>query len=511
MSPEKDHIRSSLEDEISVTDSAASDPDGSGSGGDVAAGAAASLVMLHTLAEGGESPRVRVNKTTLKANYFKSLHLATFGFYEQPGKLIRMLVLLIGVSAGLQFILVTDLSGLILTFDAVWHFRELFSPRMNPGFHCTGQMADTVYAVVWMSGLLMSTLWIEWPMVAGGLWNGQAYVMDNEHREALSLTTTTPSEVDCSTLEINTRNQVGDEQKMSPEKDHIRSSLEDEISVTDSAASDPDGSGSGGDVAAGAAASLVMLVFRRCPSRKPLTCLKGIGKGVSLYTTTTPVRPSIPQKQVVLQQLHIQWHGPLWHATNGLALHQNPQRGRDPAYKDPRIRHNSRFYSFSDSFHVPELFTDVAVESRLSAELLLSQTMTIFPWSLTPSHLYPANPSISFEKLTIFHRCLVPTPRADAISTTLAAPRKKKRRSQWQHEGRSTSKRTPGLHMLHFLWPNRHHRSCLLETSALTPTWRALSPLADHTTTACPSLPLRKSGRALSTPSPPRSLWPVIL
>ncbi len=31
-------------------------------------------------------------------------------------------------------------------------------------------------------GLLMSTLWIEWPMVAVGLWYGQAYVMDNEHR-----------------------------------------------------------------------------------------------------------------------------------------------------------------------------------------------------------------------------------------------------------------------------------------------------------------------------------------
>ncbi len=29
---------------------------------------------------------------------------------------------------------------------------------------------------------LMSTLWIEWPMVAVGLWNGQTYVMDNEHR-----------------------------------------------------------------------------------------------------------------------------------------------------------------------------------------------------------------------------------------------------------------------------------------------------------------------------------------
>ncbi len=28
----------------------------------------------------------------------------------------------------------------------------------------------------------MSTLWIEWPMVAVGLWYGQAYVMDNEHR-----------------------------------------------------------------------------------------------------------------------------------------------------------------------------------------------------------------------------------------------------------------------------------------------------------------------------------------
>ncbi len=43
-------------------------------------------------------------------------------------------------------------------------------------------MADSMYSVVWVSGLLMSTLWIEWPMVAVGLWYGQAYVMDNEHR-----------------------------------------------------------------------------------------------------------------------------------------------------------------------------------------------------------------------------------------------------------------------------------------------------------------------------------------
>ncbi len=40
-------------------------------------------------------------------------------------------------------------------------------------------MADSVYGVMWVSGLLMSTLWIEWPMEAVGLWYEQAYVMDN--------------------------------------------------------------------------------------------------------------------------------------------------------------------------------------------------------------------------------------------------------------------------------------------------------------------------------------------
>ncbi len=68
------------------------------------------------------------------------------------------------------------------TFDGVWHFEEVFSLRMNPGFHSTGQVVDSAYGIVWVSGLLMSTLWIEWPMVAMGLWYGQAYVMDNEHR-----------------------------------------------------------------------------------------------------------------------------------------------------------------------------------------------------------------------------------------------------------------------------------------------------------------------------------------
>ncbi len=63
-----------------------------------------------------------------------------------------------------------------------WRLALWISSWMNPSFHCTGQMADSVCGVVWVSGLLMSTLWIEWPMVAVGLWYGQAYVMDNEHR-----------------------------------------------------------------------------------------------------------------------------------------------------------------------------------------------------------------------------------------------------------------------------------------------------------------------------------------
>ncbi len=70
----------------------------------------------------------------------------------------------------------------MLTFDGVWHFGEVFSSRVNPGFLCTGQIADSVYGVVWVSGLLMLTLWIKLPMVALGLWHRQAYVMDNENR-----------------------------------------------------------------------------------------------------------------------------------------------------------------------------------------------------------------------------------------------------------------------------------------------------------------------------------------
>ncbi len=41
--------------------------------------------------------------------------------------------------------------------------------------------ADNVYGIVWVSGLLTSTLWIKWPMVAVELWYGYAYVMYNRH------------------------------------------------------------------------------------------------------------------------------------------------------------------------------------------------------------------------------------------------------------------------------------------------------------------------------------------
>ncbi len=57
----------------------------------------------------------------------------------------------------------------MLTFNDVCHFGEVFSSRMHPSFYSTGKMADSMYGVVWVSGLLMSTLWIEWPMGGYGM------------------------------------------------------------------------------------------------------------------------------------------------------------------------------------------------------------------------------------------------------------------------------------------------------------------------------------------------------
>ena len=87
-----------------------------------------------------------------------------------------MPVVLIRVLTRLQFVVLTDFSEQMLTFDGIWHIGEVLSSRMNPSFYCLEQMADSVCGVVWVSSLLMSTLWIKWPMVAVGLWYGQAYV-----------------------------------------------------------------------------------------------------------------------------------------------------------------------------------------------------------------------------------------------------------------------------------------------------------------------------------------------
>ncbi len=49
---------------------------------------------------------------------------------------------------------------------------------MDESWFSLYRVDGSVYGVVWVSGLLMSTLWIEWPIVAVGLWYGQAYVMN---------------------------------------------------------------------------------------------------------------------------------------------------------------------------------------------------------------------------------------------------------------------------------------------------------------------------------------------
>ena len=72
------------------------------------------------------------------------------------GKLICVLVVLTRVLTWLQFCVVTDFSRQMLIFDGHWHTGEVCSSWMNPGFNCTEQ-----YGVVWATGLLMSTLWIE--------------------------------------------------------------------------------------------------------------------------------------------------------------------------------------------------------------------------------------------------------------------------------------------------------------------------------------------------------------
>lgn len=54
---------------------------------------------------------------------------------------------------------------------------QVFSSWRNPGLHFTRQIA-----VAWVSSLLMSALWIKWPVVTVGLWYGQAHVKANENK-----------------------------------------------------------------------------------------------------------------------------------------------------------------------------------------------------------------------------------------------------------------------------------------------------------------------------------------
>ena len=60
-------------------------------------------------------------------------------------------------------------------FAAHWYPEEVCSSTMNPGFNCTGHMADGVYGIVRASGFLISMMSTECPMVAVGLWYVQAF------------------------------------------------------------------------------------------------------------------------------------------------------------------------------------------------------------------------------------------------------------------------------------------------------------------------------------------------
>ncbi len=80
----------------------------------------------------------------------------------------------------------TEINVFVITQSKVPKKRYRWVPvpnfRYRYRFKCERYPTLSVHGVMWVSCLLMSTLWIEWPMVAVGLWYGQAYVMDNEHR-----------------------------------------------------------------------------------------------------------------------------------------------------------------------------------------------------------------------------------------------------------------------------------------------------------------------------------------
>ncbi|KAL0153685.1 hypothetical protein M9458_051050, partial [Cirrhinus mrigala] len=74
---------------------------------------------------------------------------ATIGLHNQrisAQTLICMLVVLIGVSTRLQFVIVTDLSRQMLTFDGIWHFGEVQMEDKH-AWRCVGEQFDDVNVV----------------------------------------------------------------------------------------------------------------------------------------------------------------------------------------------------------------------------------------------------------------------------------------------------------------------------------------------------------------------------
>lgn len=58
----------------------------------------------------------------------------------------------------LQSDIATNLNRQRLTFGGVWYVEEMFSSWMNPGFYYSGQMADSVWGVILVTGLLITVV-----------------------------------------------------------------------------------------------------------------------------------------------------------------------------------------------------------------------------------------------------------------------------------------------------------------------------------------------------------------